>query len=63
MKYNCYHHDQCSKYHEEGARCADCAFYTPVGDEAERDYVDKAIEQDRIAFRSEWFSYTDYFFT
>lgn len=62
MKYNCYHSEQCSKHCADADSCIDCAFYTPAGDDAERAYIDEAIERQRIAFRSEWFTYTDYFF-
>ena len=60
MNCNCYYGEACQQYDHD---CEGCEYYHPVGTEAENDYLYAMTERERIAFRSEWFIYTEKFFS
>lgn len=35
-----------------------CHYYSPVDDQAEDDYIDTYIEEERYAFYDDWWKYT-----
>lgn len=48
----CFYYDKCNANEV-------CEDYTPLGEYAEDEYIDKLIENRRIEFHKEWFSYIE----